>query len=101
MLINDILNCCIVVNRIKKIHNFNANKKVKPMPHTEQVELLEDLFESTESNKFQGLRYYAVSRDKVVIAIESSPEKAYYEAVSQGETTPVIICSSIKVTSPA
>jgi hypothetical protein len=52
-----------------------------------------------ESNKFQGLRYYAISSEQEVIAIESSPDDAYFEAISQGEMTPVIIGSNTVVSS--
>lgn len=50
--------------------------------------MLEDL---KECNKFQGLRWCAISSKMEVISIKSTPDDAFYDAISQGETCPMIV----------
>ena len=58
------------------------------------------LSESKECNKFRGLRYYAISSNQKVIAEGSSPDEVYFNAVSQGETCPIIISSNTIIKNP-
>ena len=47
-----------------------------------------------ECNKFQGLRYYAISKNLKIISEGPTPDDVYFNAVSKGETTPIIISSN-------
>ena len=47
--------------------------------------------DSKECNKFQGLRWIAISTKNEVISIKESPDEARYDAISQGETCPIIV----------
>lgn len=47
-----------------------------------------------ESNKFQGLRYYAISCNQEIIVEGSSPDEVYCKAIIKGENTPIIISSN-------
>jgi len=47
--------------------------------------------DSKECNKFQGLRWCAISSKRTVISVKSTPDEAYFDAVSQGECSPIIV----------
>jgi hypothetical protein len=47
--------------------------------------------DAKENNKFQGIKYCAISSKMEVIAIRLTPEAAYREAVIKGEPTPIIV----------
>jgi len=50
--------------------------------------------ESKECNKFQGLRYYAISSDQKIIAEGYDPEMVRCDAIISGEKCPIIISSN-------
>ncbi|HDY66575.1 hypothetical protein LCGC14_2170030 [marine sediment metagenome] len=44
-----------------------------------------------ESDKFDGIRYYAVSSDEKILAVGSSPDNVYFKAVANGCDSPIVI----------
>ena len=50
--------------------------------------------DAPETNKFMGLRYYAVDSHNKIISEGSSPDEVYYDAVSKGEQAPIVFGSN-------
>jgi hypothetical protein len=50
--------------------------------------------DAPETNKFMGLRYYAVGSNNKIISEGSSPDDVYYDAVSKGEQAPIVFGSN-------
>lgn len=50
--------------------------------------------DAPETNKFMGLRYYAVGSKNQIVSEGSSPDDVYYDAVSKGETCPIVFGSN-------
>jgi hypothetical protein len=50
--------------------------------------------DAPETNKFMGLKYYAVGSNNTIVSEGFSPDEVYYDAVSQGEQAPIIFGSN-------